>query len=57
MHHLLLVIYRLLKDGVVYQEQGADYYQAADPARTQRRLVRGLEKLGYTVQLTPQEVA
>lgn len=57
MHHLLVVIYHVLKDEVPYRELGPDYYQAAHPQRTAARLVKHLEHLGYTVTLTPKEAA
>jgi transposase len=57
MHQLLLVIYRVLRDQLPYHEAGADYFQAAHPERAQRRLVQGLERLGYAVTLTPKEAA
>lgn len=57
MHHLLLVIYRVLHDHVPYREAGTDYLHPADPERTARRLVHRIEHLGYAVTLTPKEVA
>ena len=57
MHQLLKVIYHILKTGEAYRELGADYYQPADPQRTARRLARRLERLGYTVTLSPAAVA
>jgi transposase len=57
MHHLLLLIYRVLHDHVPYHEAGPDYYQPADPERTARRLANRIEHLGYTVTLTPSEAA
>jgi hypothetical protein len=53
MHQLLKVIYHILKTGEPYRELGADYYQPTDPRRTARRLTKRLERLGYTVTLTP----
>jgi len=57
MHHLLLVIYRLLKDGLVYQEQGADYYQG----RRFRRARNGVWSVAWRSsaipQVDPREVA
>jgi transposase len=53
MHQVLKVIYHLLKTGQPYRELGADYYQPADPQRTARRLTKRLERLGYTVILSP----
>jgi transposase len=57
MHQLLKVIYRILKTGEPYHELGADYYQPADPQRTARRLTKRLERLGFTVTLTPAPAA
>jgi transposase len=57
MHHLLVVIYHVLRDGVPYQELGPNYFQPADPQRKARAHVRHLEQLGYTVTLTPTEAA
>jgi transposase len=56
MHHLLVVIYAMLRDQVPYRELGPDYCQPADPERQRRRLVQRLEQLGYAVTLTPAEV-
>lgn len=57
MHSLVRVIYHVLHDQVPYHELGPDYYRPVDPQRVQRRLVTRLEELGYTVTLTPKEVA
>jgi transposase len=53
MHQVLKVIYHILKTGQPYRELGADYYQPTDPQRTARRLTKRLERLGYTVTLSP----
>jgi hypothetical protein len=57
MHHLLVVIYIMLRDVVPYQEPGPDYYHPDDPERQRRRLVQRLEHLGFAVTLTPLEAA
>jgi len=57
MHQLLKVIYHLLKTGEPYRELGLDYYHPAAPQRTARRLTKRLERLGYTVTLTPAPAA
>jgi transposase len=40
-----------------YTDLGADYFDKLDSSRIQRHHVRRLEQLGYTVKLTPQDVA
>ena len=57
MHQLLKVIYHILKTGEPYRELGADYYQTADPQRTAQRLTKRLERLGFTVTLSPAPAA
>lgn len=48
---LLTVIYTVLKTGQSYKELGADYFLQRDAEQHKRRHVRGLERLGYDVQL------
>jgi transposase len=57
MHNLLVVIYRVLHDAVPYRELGPDYHLPREPERLAHRHVRDLERLGYTVTLTPKEAA
>jgi transposase len=53
-HSLLDVIWHLLSTGERYVDLGADYYERRrDRERDTRRLVRQLEDLGHTVNLTP----
>ena len=53
-HSLTDVIWHLLSTGEVFEDLGADYYQARrDPEHETRRLVRKLEGLGHSVTLTP----
>jgi len=47
----------MLRDHKPYADLGADYCDQLDAARLQRHHVRRLEQLGYTVTLTPTEVA
>jgi hypothetical protein len=42
----------MLQTGETYLDPGGDYYTRGDPARTTRRLVAQLERLGHTVTLT-----
>jgi transposase len=57
MHHLLVVIYHVLREGVEYRELGPDYYHPLDPERLARRHVQHLEQLGYAVTLVPAGAA
>lgn len=57
MHQLLKVIYHILKTGRPYYELGSDYYQPVKSQRLARRLTRRLERLGYTVTLSPAPAA
>ncbi len=51
-HSLLDVIWHLLTTGEVFADLGADYFTSRqDKEHQTQRLVRQLEKLGYTVQL------
>jgi transposase len=54
-HALLGVVWRVLKDGVSYEELGADYFERAQAGRLTKQLVRRLERLGHKVTLEPQE--
>jgi len=55
-HGLLVIVYHILKRGMVYHELGADYFDKLNPQRTKRRLVKRLEALGFrvTLQTAPQ---
>jgi transposase len=52
-HKLLTTAYVLLADGRLYQELGAQYYDALRKDRDIRRAVRSLERHGYRVTLEP----
>jgi transposase len=54
-HSLLIAVWHMLTTGETYADPGGDYHTRRDPARTTRRLVAQLERLGHTV--TPQEGA
>ncbi len=56
-HSLLTIIYHVLKNNTAYSDLGADYFDQLDSRRIARQAVRRLEQLGYTVALTPKEVA
>jgi transposase len=50
-HSLLFAFWHTLQTGETYLDPGGDYYTRRDPARTTRRLVAQLERLGHTVTL------
>jgi transposase len=53
-HSILIVVYHLLaKPEAVFTELGADYFTKRNPEREQKRAVRKLETLGFTVTLAP----
>jgi transposase len=56
-HSLLTAVWHMLQTGETYLDPGGDYYTRRDPARTTRRLVTQLERLGYSVTLQEQRVA
>ena len=53
-HRILIVAFCMLRDRTEYREEGGDYYDRINPARTRDRLVRRLQKLGHEVILKPR---
>jgi hypothetical protein len=49
----LVRAYCLLRDGTTYEEPGSNYFDEHDEPAVRRRLTRRLERLGYSVTLTP----
>jgi len=52
-HSLLKAIYHMLKHGVAFVDLGPEHFDKSQQERLQRHFVKGLEKLGYHVQLSP----
>ena len=50
---MLTAIYFILRDGVDYNELGANHFDRLDQKKTITRLTRRLEQLGYAVELKP----
>ena len=50
-HHMILVVYQVLRRQEEYVEFGADYYDRRNRPRTVARLVQRLRQLGYRVEL------
>ena len=51
---MLTAAYFMLRDGIEYQDLGADHFDRRDRTRVIRRLVRRLQDLGCAVQITPE---
>lgn len=51
---MLTAAYHMLKNGVPYQDLGADHFTRRDRSKAIQRLVRRLNDLGCNVQLIPQ---
>jgi transposase len=54
-HSIIVACWHMLSTGEIYNDLGGDYFQRRDPAKTTKRLVAQLERLGHTVTL--QEAA
>jgi transposase len=52
-HRLLVILYHLLRDGVLYEEKGEAVLQERDREMMEKRLVRQLERLGNQVTVQP----
>lgn len=53
-HSILVIIYHMIQRGTVYEDLGPQYFDAHDRQAIERRLVRRLEGLGYSVSLEPR---
>ncbi|HKC60829.1 MAG TPA: hypothetical protein VKB92_12140, partial [Myxococcales bacterium] len=56
-HSILRIVYYLLQRDTTYADLGGNYFDERYRGRAERRLVRGLEKLGFEVTLTPKDPA
>ncbi|HLZ64047.1 MAG TPA: transposase, partial [Ktedonosporobacter sp.] len=52
-HSILVIIYHLLDEGVLYEEKGYAFFEGQDRQFIEKRLVRQLERLGHQVTLQP----
>ncbi len=50
-HSILVIVYHLLRDGTVYQDLGADFFQKRDREQVAKRAINTLKRLGYEVSL------
>ena len=57
-HSILTIVGHLLADPeAVFTDLGGDYFLTKNPEREQRRAIRKLEALGFTVTWTPDAAA
>ena len=56
-HSIIVACWHMLSTGELYNDLGGDYFQRRDPAKTTKRLVAQLERLGHTVTLKEAEAA
>ncbi len=54
-HSIIVACWHMLSTGELYTDLGGDYFARRDPAKTTKRLIAQLERLGHTVTL--QEAA
>ena len=50
---MLTAIWYMLRNGTEWRELGAAHFDHADAKKTAARLIRRLQQIGYTVQVTP----
>jgi transposase len=56
-HSIIVACWHMLSTGEIYNDLGGDYFQRRDPAKTTKRLVAQLERLGHTVTLLEANAA
>ncbi len=56
-HTILRIVYALLTQETVYADLGVNYFDQHDRQAAERRAIRRLESLGYTVLLEPKDPA
>lgn len=54
---MLVGMYHILREGVIYKWLGPDYLDKLQPLRLTHYLVKRLESLGHKVTLTPLDQA
>ena len=52
-HTILVIAYYLVTRGTTYEDLGVMYFEERDRCHVERRLVQRLQRLGYSVTLTP----
>jgi hypothetical protein len=52
-HHMITIVFNVLKRGEEYVELGGDYFDRSNKPKVVSRLVARLAKLGFSVELRP----
>jgi transposase len=50
-HRIATIVWKIIREGVMYEEAGADFFDRIRPERAARRLTRRLERIGFEVTL------
>ncbi len=53
-HRILIICWKIIRDGGVYRELGGSHYDRLHPDRSARRLTRRLQQLGFEVTIKPK---
>lgn len=56
-HSILTIVYHLLRDGTLYEDLGAAYFDQREPEKRARYHLRRLAELGYDVSVQPKPAA
>ncbi len=56
-HHMIAIVYNVLKRSEEYVELGGDYYDQQSKPKVVSRLVKRLTRLGYAVTLEPAQTS
>jgi len=56
-HTMLTVVYHVLRDGMIYQELGVDFFDRLNHGRLRSYYVKRLKSLGYTVEIKESPTA
>jgi transposase len=54
---ILTAAYHMLKNGTLFQDLGADYFDHRAKAKQAQRLIGRLQNLGFAVQITPSQMS
>ena len=54
-HTILIIAYRIIRDGTTYEDLGSNYFDERDRRATLYRSVQRLERLGYKVTVEAAE--